>query len=564
MSIVKFEQERQPPDFPPERPDLRIYYEELVAHTLVSILRQRRFIALLVSVALAAAFLAIPLIPRKYSAEALVYPNLLSNEQEKGVPVASSDASSIVNGEARLILSDAIVAAVVKQLGLDRDLETARSHGWVAQTVDWLRARFLPETHNESSFDRAVAALRNHVGIMKDPRSYFISISFTARSPDEAVRVVNGFALEYVRAKSMQQRAAAVTAAERDLRRQRAIYGDKHPKVLQAEDELVAARAVQKAISNSEDGRLGDLVSEETVKLAIPNRTPTSPKGSMILGLTFALSLLAGIGLAVWRDRNSFSYGNPKGRRPRSRGNRRGKKGTRGRGARRKSPLLKIWSETTDAARARLGNVVSRLPGRSAVRSRIDNARSTLTAAIGGGQLRLAGPASPSPSRRFPSLGFGAWVRRMTNRVDSIPGEGGHVLGQRSATLVDQCIVSGGSFLLNVLLARSLAAADYGEFALFLGGVFVLRQIDGSLVSFPLSVRLSLEAEDDRPGLLGKTALLSALLSLVLATAMAVGIALLCATEILLPACLCFLCWQAQEASRRFLFAEFRYREAVI
>ncbi|MBS0524149.1 MAG: hypothetical protein JSS04_10990 [Proteobacteria bacterium] len=152
----------------------------------------------------------------------------------------------------------------------------------------------------------------------------------------------------------------------------------------------------------------------------------------------------------------------------------------------------------------------------------------------------------------------------MTNRVDSIPGEGGHVLGQRSATLVDQCIVSGGSFLLNVLLARSLAAADYGEFALFLGGVFVLRQIDGSLVSFPLSVRLSLEAEDDRPGLLGKTALLSALLSLVLASAMAVGIALLGATEILLPACLCFLCWQAQEASRRFLFAEFRYREAVI
>jgi O-antigen/teichoic acid export membrane protein len=30
-----------------------------------------------------------------------------------------------------------------------------------------------------------------------------------------------------------------------------------------------------------------------------------------------------------------------------------------------------------------------------------------------------------------------------------------------------------------------------------------------------------------------------------------------------MPACICFLCWQAQETSRRCLLAEFRYREAV-
>ena len=44
---------------------------------------------------------------------------------------------------------------------------------------------------------------------------------------------------------------------------------------------------------------------------------------------------------------------------------------------------------------------------------------------------------------------------------------------------------------------------------------------------------------------------------------MALGTALLEVDSILLPACLCYLCWQAQETSRRCLFADFRYRAAV-
>ena len=50
------------------------------------------------------------------------------------------------------------------------------------------------------------------------------------------------------------------------------------------------------------DGR-DAIMADGSVKLALPNRTPTSPKGFMILGLSIMLGLLAGIGLAVWRDR---------------------------------------------------------------------------------------------------------------------------------------------------------------------------------------------------------------------------------------------------------------------
>jgi O-antigen/teichoic acid export membrane protein len=137
------------------------------------------------------------------------------------------------------------------------------------------------------------------------------------------------------------------------------------------------------------------------------------------------------------------------------------------------------------------------------------------------------------------------------------------LIERASWTLVDQGVVSSGSFLLNVLLARSFSDHDYGEFTLFIAAIFFLRTIDYSLISYPLSVQLCVVTDDERAGLLGNTALLSVALSLVLAVVVALGITLLEVDEILLPACLCFLCWQAQETPRRCLLAEFRYREAV-
>jgi O-antigen/teichoic acid export membrane protein len=132
-----------------------------------------------------------------------------------------------------------------------------------------------------------------------------------------------------------------------------------------------------------------------------------------------------------------------------------------------------------------------------------------------------------------------------------------------SWTLVDQGVVSFGNFLLNVLLARTLSEEDYGEFALFLGAIFILRTIDYSLISYPLSVRLGVASDKEHARLLGNTTLLTAALSLVLVGIMALGTTLLKVDHIVAPACLCYLCWQAQETSRRCLLADFRYRAAV-
>lgn len=284
-----------------ERSDYRAHYEDLAARVLPSIVRQRRLIASMVALALVLACAIIPLMPRKYSAEALIYPSLFSREQGKVVPLASVDATTLVTGEARLIHSDTILRAVAMRLG--ENPKATRTDSRTTRALDWIRATFLPETRNYSPFDRAVATLGKNVVVMNDTRSYVISISFTASTAEEAAKVVNAFVIEYLRDKANQRRIEKISAAEAELEQQRAVYGDKHPKTLQAIAELDAERASIEAAMNPQDSDQDEAASDQSVKLAAPNQTPTSPRGFVILGLAFLSALLTGIGVALWRDR---------------------------------------------------------------------------------------------------------------------------------------------------------------------------------------------------------------------------------------------------------------------
>lgn len=306
---LKFDHDKRP-SFQFDRSDYRAHYENLAAQMLSSVVRHKWLVISLVAVALAAASIAIPVMPRKYSAEALIFPNLFSREG-KLIALASVDAAQFINGEARLIGSDTFLRAVAKRLGYDSEGASARS--WATQSKEWIRATFLPETQNESPFDRAVAMLRRKVVILNDTRSYIISVSFTAPSAVEAANVVNAFAVEYLREKAIQRGLDRASSAENELRQQLEIYGDKHPKTLKAIAELDAARAALEAVTNAQDGSQEEVSGDASVNLAVPNYTPTSPKGLMILGLSLLSGLVAGICLAIWRDRRDGKRKQPIG-----------------------------------------------------------------------------------------------------------------------------------------------------------------------------------------------------------------------------------------------------------
>ena len=117
------------------------------------------------------------------------------------------------------------------------------------------------------------------------------------------ILVVNAVVIEYLRDKVRQRRLSKVISAEAGLQERLAVYGEKHPKTLQAVADLEAERASMGAAMNQQDSDQYEVANDQNVKLAMPNHTPTSPKGFVIFGLSLLLALLASIGVAVWRDR---------------------------------------------------------------------------------------------------------------------------------------------------------------------------------------------------------------------------------------------------------------------
>ena len=255
-----------------------------------------RPIAALVTIALALASVLVSQLPRRYSAEALVQPDLffLHDESAKRAPLAMIEGASLVSSEARLIRSPTMVRTVVKRLGLDGDPEFAAPSSTILQGLDWLRAAVLPETALASPVERAASHVRNRLSVSNETRSYLITISFSASSPEKAANVANAFALEYLRVKTVQQLADAVTAANRELAQRSAIYGERHASIVQVKAELEATRTRLHATAAREVVRNG------SVALAEPSPKPSGPKGLVILSLAFVAA--AASPASAWRS----------------------------------------------------------------------------------------------------------------------------------------------------------------------------------------------------------------------------------------------------------------------
>src|SRR5258706_4104520 len=88
-----------------EPSNLRAHYEDVAANALRSIVRHVGLIAALVASALALAGLLVWQLPRSYSSEALVHPDLFLREEgaTRQTPLASIEGDSFVSSEAHLI-----------------------------------------------------------------------------------------------------------------------------------------------------------------------------------------------------------------------------------------------------------------------------------------------------------------------------------------------------------------------------------------------------------------------------------------------------------------------------
>jgi O-antigen/teichoic acid export membrane protein len=136
-------------------------------------------------------------------------------------------------------------------------------------------------------------------------------------------------------------------------------------------------------------------------------------------------------------------------------------------------------------------------------------------------------------------------------------------LFRASSTLVDQGIVSVGTFSVNIILARLLLPIDYGTFSIILALLMGLQIFNTTLIFYPLTIRIA-GAGSDRNTVISSSLTLLTMLLVPLSLALGIGLIAFGYGQLALPVVIWFCAWQLQETFRRTLFAEFRHGVAVI
>lgn len=131
-------------------------------------------------------------------------------------------------------------------------------------------------------------------------------------------------------------------------------------------------------------------------------------------------------------------------------------------------------------------------------------------------------------------------------------------------TLSDQAIVSLGSFLVNIALARHLPSAEYGTYGLLFSGIVTLQMALSSLVFHPLSIRRSVATGLARSQLTWASFAIGGMICIPLASILCLILWVTGRADLLPPALALFLAWQMQEIIRRNLLSELRFQAAAL
>lgn len=130
--------------------------------------------------------------------------------------------------------------------------------------------------------------------------------------------------------------------------------------------------------------------------------------------------------------------------------------------------------------------------------------------------------------------------------------------------IADQGVVSLGNFLTTIIVARAVSPGVYGIWTVIFGLILFLNVLHGSLITYPLSVRLASLDDADGGQLVVASLGLTALLALPQALVLFGASFLIGGPALGLWAILGLLCWQLQETTRRVLMARLAFRTALI
>jgi capsular polysaccharide biosynthesis protein len=251
---------------------------------------------------------ALAAIPNWYVSEAVLQIDLTRDDLGKAkLPISANvDSNSLIEGEARILRSRAVLSRVVQRLGLDKDADYA------GQSLSAsMNAAEAPTAHvRAAALEKATTRLLKSTAITNDSRSYLINISVSSSAPEKSATIANTIAYEYYQDRMRRKLLDTETAAKANLSELQLIYGEKHPSVVVAKADLTTAQERTKLALAEADAVRSSAASKPVgiapivAVAAQPLELPAGPS-NFIPVLTTLLAGVAASALALWRTQTS-------------------------------------------------------------------------------------------------------------------------------------------------------------------------------------------------------------------------------------------------------------------
>jgi uncharacterized protein involved in exopolysaccharide biosynthesis len=277
-----------------------------VLSILSTLLRRKRLVVLAAVAGAVPLLLMIGAMRPLYVSEATLELNFSREELAASTTVsrqmAAPDPGALVNGAALRIASRANATRVAERLGLDR-AAASEGRSVLSALIERLHGVFGLSGAQPTAEERAVDELMRNVKVSYKAHLYVIGVSYAARDPQEAARVANAFAIEYLRSERLKELSSQRATAQAELTAVSEKLGARHPRRLQIETRVKRIDDEIAEVSSSPPDAKSFLMSGQYLTLAEPVLTPTSQKRMAILvvGLAFILALAALIAFLVDR-----------------------------------------------------------------------------------------------------------------------------------------------------------------------------------------------------------------------------------------------------------------------
>jgi uncharacterized protein involved in exopolysaccharide biosynthesis len=287
----------------PKSERLIAYREEVAWLTIRRLWRGKWRIVTSFIVAVTIASAVVVVVRPRYTAEAIIQFDFGHevNNQDASVkiqPIAVLEASVLVESAARLIRLRATASGVVDRLKLYDD-PSFLHEPILLRLISSIRSAvgLDQSTLSPSNEQLAISALMRRVVVRSEPRSYLISISVTAEDPDQAAKLANAVAMEYLRSQLTSRLNEARSTTEREVAQMSFIYGDHHPNYLRAEAALSRIKGDQAALAEGQD--LADDFGPPLGQSLIPAEAASIPSVPNI-NLTLAIGAIVGLIIGAW------------------------------------------------------------------------------------------------------------------------------------------------------------------------------------------------------------------------------------------------------------------------